>query len=380
MGFGKFEAFLALGMLITGSINTLATKLADTQSTKDLDGDKSKFNHPFVQALSMFMGELCCLCLFYIMRYRERNNSARESLLETAPQQDWSPWIFLPPAMCDMTATSLMYVGLNLTYASTYQMLRGSVVIFTGLMSMFFLKRRLQKYQWLGMFLVLCGLGVVGLVSAGGGDDDASDPMLGNVLIVAAQIVVAAQMVIEEKWVGRYDLPALQVVGLEGLFGCCLISFVLFILYFIPKNSAGDPVEDTPDAFYMIGGNWLIAFSILGSIVSIAFFNWFGISVTKAMSATTRMVLDSLRTFIIWGISLWAGWESFEPLQIIGFVLLLSGTAIYNRIIKVPYCPHVDMDEATKANKGQIQTNGDGLEYHSGSPSNTYLRQADNDL
>ena len=39
----------------------------------------------------------------------------------------------------------------------------------------------------------------------------------------------------------------------------------------------------------------------LGNVASIAFFNFFGISVTKEMSATTRMVLDSIRTFVIWG-------------------------------------------------------------------------------
>ena len=35
-------------------------------------------------------------------------------------------------------------------------------------------------------------------------------------------------------------------------------------------------------------------------IVSIAFFNFAGVSITKYMSATTRKVLDTLRTLIIW--------------------------------------------------------------------------------
>lgn len=30
--------------------------------------------------------------------------------------------------MCDMTATSLMYIGLNLTYAASFQMLRGKII------------------------------------------------------------------------------------------------------------------------------------------------------------------------------------------------------------------------------------------------------------
>jgi FtsH-binding integral membrane protein len=50
----------------------------------------------------------------------------------------------------------------------------------------------------------------------------------------------------------------------------------------------------------------------LGNVLSIAFFNFFGLSVTKYMSATHRMVLDSLRTIIIWAVSLLVGWQSFR--------------------------------------------------------------------
>lgn len=34
------------------------------------------------------------------------------------------------PAMCDMVATSVMYIGLNLTFASSFQMFRGNLIPF----------------------------------------------------------------------------------------------------------------------------------------------------------------------------------------------------------------------------------------------------------
>lgn len=49
---------------------------------------------------------------------------------------------------------------------------------------------------------------------------------------------------------------------------------------------------------------------------SIAFFNFAGISVTKEISATTRMILDSIRTVIIWVISLTFKWQAFHYLQV----------------------------------------------------------------
>lgn len=78
-----------------------------------------------------------------------------------------------------------------------------------------------------------------------------------------------------------------------------------------------------------------------GNIVSIAFFNFAGISVTKELSATTRMVLDSVRTLFIWLITLFLAWQEFQILQLVGFFILLSGMCLYNNIIIVPafkYC------------------------------------------
>lgn len=55
----------------------------------------------------MFLGEFSCLAAFYLLQCRARRQS--DSSVET--QQPFSALLFLPPALCDMTGTSLMYVG-----------------------------------------------------------------------------------------------------------------------------------------------------------------------------------------------------------------------------------------------------------------------------
>lgn len=52
------------------------------------------------------------------------------------------------------------------------------------------------------------------------------------------------------------------------------------------------------------------------SFFSIAFFNFAGISVTKELSATTRMVLDSFRTLLIWLVSIPLFSERFILVQV----------------------------------------------------------------
>jgi len=328
-----FAIFLGVGMIVTGSVNTLSTKLADVTSSKGIDGTTRDFEHPFFQALGMFLGELCCLPVFYYLQWKYKDSD------EYAPRKSFSPWLLALTALCDMVATSLMYVGLNMTYASVFQMLRGSVVIFTGILSKVFLKRQLYPFQWLGMFFVLLGLGGVGLASVlGGGSDDANapDPILGDILIISAQVVVAIHMVLQEKFISKHNLPVLQVVGTEGLFGFIFTSFALVFLYLIPGSNGDGHVEDSPDAIVQISNSWVIPLALSGNVISIAFFNWFGASVTKYIDSTTRMVLDSVRTFVIWGVSLGVGWQDFNYLQVIGFALLLTGTAVYNKIVVVP--------------------------------------------
>lgn len=78
-------------------------------------------------------------------------------------QGKYSPLLLLPPALCDVVASSIMYVGLTLTSASSYQMLRGSIMIFVGIFSWIFLKKKLEWFRWAGMLVILSGLIVVGL-------------------------------------------------------------------------------------------------------------------------------------------------------------------------------------------------------------------------
>lgn len=118
-------------------------------------------------------------------------------------------------------------------------------------------------------------------------------------------------------------------------------------MYFIPvgnfSNNPRQVLEDALDAFCQIGHKPLILVALLGNTVSIAFFNFAGISVTKEISATTRMVLDSLRTLVIWVVSLALDWEQFHGLQVLGFLVLLVGTALYNGLhrpllARIPCC------------------------------------------
>ncbi|XP_065189759.1 solute carrier family 35 member F6-like [Sycon ciliatum] len=380
---------IALLMVVTGCINTLSTKWADKMMAPGVPGvhatgdgscpnetlyienylntthpkpiedtcqvflkgenctdypyDNStychEFSHPFLQAVGMFVGEFSCWIVFKLIQSGVCLAAAeRERKRTEQPPAQFNPIIFLVPACCDICGTSMMYIGLTLTFASSFQMLRAAVIIFTGFVSMVFLGKRLKPHEWGGMVVVVIGLVVVGLSDTLFGNEGASaqsksNRLTGDIIIVLAQLIVAFQMTWEEKFVKKYNVPALQAVGWEGIFGFCILSTLLIPFYFIPFSINGlEPArfEDALDGFRQIGNNNLILAGVLLNIISIAFFNFAGISVTKMISAVTRMVLDSVRTLFIWAFSLAVGWQKFQYLQPIGFVILVAGMVIYH--------------------------------------------------
>ena len=115
-------------------------------------------------------------------------------------------------------------------------------------------------------------------------------------------------MTVEQLFVQGLNVPPLQAVGWEGIFGFCFVGIALVPMYFIPWHLPSGPdfwenhmrFEDAFDAVWQIFYIPTLTVAILGTVVSIPFFNYAGLTRTKEANATTRMVLNSVRTLLIW--------------------------------------------------------------------------------
>eukprot|EP00124_Ichthyophonus_hoferi_P002206 Ihof_evm8s141 gene=Ihof_evmTU8s141 len=286
MGMTVGHAFLALGMLITGTINTIMTTWQDKTYSMGRDGNIREYSHPWFQTLTMFIGEFLCLVVFYLTACRSKQKNYDETVASmknpVPPSNDKMRFlIFSLPTICDLSGTTVMNIGLLYTTASVYQMIRGATVLFTAIFSVIFLKRRLYIQHIIGLIFVITGIFLVGLSSVLFSTKTAAkNPALGNALIFFAQIIVAAQFVVEEKFISKYDIPPMQAVGLEGTWGIMILGVVLLVLQYAAVNGR-QPIEDSIDAMIQITNSWPLIIGSLGSIFSIAFFNFFGLSVTK---------------------------------------------------------------------------------------------------
>ena len=127
----------------------------------------------------------------------------------------------------------------------------------------------------------------------------------------------------------RYTVAPLVAVGYEGLFGALSI---FLMMPFLPALRPSLPESAQP--FFDLNRGWeqmLNTPTVLWSAVAIAFsislFNFFGLSVTRHVSATARSLTDTCRTLSIWIVSLGLGWERLvwpiSVLQVVGFGLLV---------------------------------------------------------
>ena len=250
------------------------------------------FEQPVIQTAQMFVGEMGCWLFvggFNLYKRYSKSNPAQNGYTAVGTHEDggeddaasihsttpinpavkvmsvndedriplvgWRVCLLGLPAVCDICGTTLMNVGLLFVVPSIYQMTRGALVLFVGLFSVVFLRRRLALFQWFALVTVVLGVAVVGLAGAlykdhkaapsallmvreavtvvarGARTPEAIRAIIGVFLIAGAQIFTASQFVLEEYILLKYALEPLKVVGWEGLFGFLVTVLGMVVLH-----------------------------------------------------------------------------------------------------------------------------------------------------
>lgn len=330
--------FVVFGTIVTGCANSLFTKFQDNQCVRNCDQPVEKqqlFEQPALQTFQMFVGELAVYLVYRYVRSSSQSESA-------APKLGFAQSLRLAiPSMCDLCATTVLNVGLLYTPVSVYQMMRGSLVLFVAMLLVIFLGRKITRLEWVSLLLVTLGISLVGLSGSNNGsskNEPASLVVFGILLIVAGELCQAFQFVVEEHILADRDIVPLKLVYLEGFYGSVIMAFMLVVLNFVvkgvekPADFALSPFNLSESLSQMFGNGAVLMLSVL-IMISIAAFNYFGITLTHILSATARSTIDSCRTLLVWILALLFGWESFHWLQLFGFVLLITGTLAFNGVI-----------------------------------------------
>jgi len=158
MGLSKGWIYTYLtGMVLWGSSNTILLSLQFSEYSLGV-----KYGHPWFQTLTMFMGEIYCLFVYYLMSFlKERKRKRKEQgLLNSIPNEEKSankeededdledgpmvevlidgtptmvkreasPFLIFIPSICDFAGSTLLAFALLNMETSIYQMLRGYII------------------------------------------------------------------------------------------------------------------------------------------------------------------------------------------------------------------------------------------------------------
>ena len=140
---------IMLGMLASGSANTLVQKYQNDESSAG-----NLFTHPYFQTGIMFLGELSVFGAYGIKKQWLKRQAAQtgDAALLMSPgtrqagqlqlKQNCNPLLLAIPATCDFCASTLMFIALTMVDASVYQMMRGIIVVITALLALIFLGKK----------------------------------------------------------------------------------------------------------------------------------------------------------------------------------------------------------------------------------------------
>ena len=117
----------------------------------------------------------------------------------------------------------------------------------------------------------------------------------------------------------------------------------------IKDNETGElRFENVIFAFKQIWVSWELKLYIPMFILAISFFNFSGLTISKYASATSRTIINTLRTILVWTFFLTMPFvpddtkETFSWLELLGFIIVVIGGLIYNKILVIKYCGFAD--------------------------------------
>ena len=212
---------------------------------------------------------------------------------EDKPQEKKTLNVFklLIPSLFDMTETSLKNVTLTMISTSVTQMLRSSVVVFSALLALIFLKKKLYRHHVTSIVIIVTGIFLGGLSQVLNSSKEVLLKPIGVIIVLVAQLFGATGYVVEEKFLGDFDdVDPIYMIGMEGLWSLLIWCIVLPILQIIPcANPDLCPfgrLENTLQAFEQLRMQpmhalWLSMLILMNPVLSCS-----SITITKYGSAS----------------------------------------------------------------------------------------------
>ncbi|XP_035825817.1 uncharacterized protein LOC101858271 isoform X2 [Aplysia californica] len=258
-------------------------------------------------------------------------------------QKKYTKLLYFPPAFFHVSFVLLTYFGMQLTYSSSFGMLKGTVAFFTALLSMAFLAQQLPFYVWFGVVVATLGFGALGISDYVHNTPDGFEKYgiaAGDLQIGMGQIMFATKLIYEEKFIRKHSIHPMKFLGSEASYGFAFATILLIIFNLVDgvqyTEMPNGHIEDFQDAAFQLAADWRVVLAFVGSLLSYIVYTYLGLFLVRDQGALPRIMVELLVWAFYWGICLALHWEQFFIAQVPGFVLILKGILVYAHILVIP--------------------------------------------
>lgn len=351
--------FFAIG---GGAGITIAQGLMYKTKVPDLKNEMVLFQKPWYLTWLMFVAFIPVYIPLWVVHCRASAKKKKEASQEMdysslddteKKERDWG-WVKVSLlALCNLLMKVISNVGLKWLPPSVWQMLRGSSLIFTSILTVTYRKRKLFRFEIIGITIVVISIVILGAQailadsSLSGAHLNPWIILLGIFLTIFSQAIESVKAILIEKFLKDSNMHSLATVAWQGFWGFLSVTLVVMpILYFIPGPDGSGYSENSIATLVEVSHSIpLIAYTVL-YLVSQFFCNVYASYLITVTSALTRIVLEQFRALSVWIIdifvyyviskSLGEQWIVWSFMELGGFILLTFGVFIYAGAIPHP--------------------------------------------
>jgi drug/metabolite transporter (DMT)-like permease len=337
---------MTIGMVVTGCASTTLFKYQTRRQGLPA-------NSISLQTFFVFISQFLNLILFFIkitlnperlskhfLKYRNRSYS-------NGRQYEFPSTKIIPSSLFSCVASLLQLYALTSLSSGFFQMLFGFGIIFTPLLSAFFLHRSLYPHIKAG--ILICALGFVivvlssYLLGIAGFENDGGWTAIFVMLL--GVFFSSCQRVHQEHLHNQVEISPFRYSGLEGFYGT-LILFAFHIFMAGYNYVRGTSYFDIATELLQWYQNDDLVWSSIILILCLSIYDLLGIVLVAHTGATYRVTNEVIRVIFLWVIDL----VLYKPYEmspkywvnfcfiLLAYVFLLFGTFVINEVIELTVC------------------------------------------
>lgn len=317
----------------------LAPTSAPTGKVRCQNGE-TQFKKTFFVSTVVF-GSMCLAMLYFVffrMKHADPKTYNRRMIL-----------LMFIPSILECVAFCLGIYAQSIMTLSLSMIMKGAKVIFSAIFTVTFLKRKQYLFHWFSVGFCLLGLAVAGTSEYLNANGNAGYIILGCSLLIASECMKAFHVIYDEKMLKSYKCDTMFVVGMEGIYSIIFLVPTLFLAWLVIPGKDGGSLENLEDTFYRISNSNILTvlLSILPIVVVVLAIA--GVMIIKYLTGVHNALISVLRSVVAWALELilyyslpayladqyGVPWERYSALKLVGFVMVILATLMYDETLKM---------------------------------------------